>query len=508
MSQQSAIDLTGFERFEYWPGPVALEAHRSKAKCKLVWGPLGTAKSSWLCWRAKAIAERAAKNGLTANILVVRDTYRNLMDSTYKTFTKWFPDGSAFGFAKKSEPVDFKLNVGGRYHDVLFRHLQTEQDASSVLSTEYDAILIDEIAPAYLPGEKKVSPGISEGVFDMAISRLSRTTDRVQKVRPELCMTANSPPLTHWSSTRIIDKPESYLADPVLNWAHWMFPPSDNPYLDKNYYSGLEKAWEGKRALIARFLRGERISVFIGLPRFNLDQLDDLKKLATVPSFQGLLPSTDENLLHVKLEEKAGGYVRMWAPPDLSKRYVIGADVAEGVEGGDYSAAYVLDCADASIVAAWHGHMEPALFAEELTKLGNLYNRAMIGVENNPGGHGNLVLHKLSRDLGYPHIYTHQPADIRSPQQNRLGMRTDQRTKPMMIDGVGEYLGSLGPKGEHGSINDGELISELMTFGIMENGRCEAQDGCHDDRVIAFAIALLVQQRSGLSRIFPSAGGR
>ena len=513
-NQATATDLKG-EPKRYKPGKIAWKARQSGAKVKLAWGPLGTAKSTWLCWQAQAICQRAADAGLTARVLFVRDTYRNLIDSTFKTFTEWFPDGSWAGYVSQSNPIDFKLNVSkwgsgkAHYHDIAFRHLQTEQDASSILSTEYDAILIDEIAPAYLPGEKKVSPGISEGVFDIAISRLTRKLDRAEKIHPELCMTANSPPLTHWASSRIIDRPESYLADPVLNWAHWMFPVSDNAHnLDPNYYASLERAWEGKRALIARFLRGERISVFIGLPRFNLDQLDDLKKLAVLPSFQGLLPSTDENLLHVKLEEKAGGYVRMWAPPDLSKRYVIGADVAEGVEGGDYSAAYVLDCADASIVAAWHGHMEPALFAEELTKLGNLYNRAMIGVENNPGGHGNLVLHKLSRDLGYPHIYTHQPADIRSPQQNRLGMRTDQRTKPMMIDGVGEYLQSLGLKGEHGSINDGELISELMTFGIMENGRCEAQDGCHDDRVIAFAIALLVQQRSGLSRIYPSAGGR
>jgi len=513
---ESALDLTNAVVKEYWPGPVALEAHRSKARVKMAWGPLGTAKSSWLCWRAQAICQRAANAGLTARILFVRDTYRNLIDSTFRTFTEWFPDGSAAGFLSRSDPAEFKLNVPAKgnpgkahYHDILFRHLQTEQDASAILSTEYDGIMVDEVAPAYLPGEKKVSPGIAEGVFDMAISRLTRKLDRAAMVRPELCMTANSPPLTHWASTRIIDKPVSYLTDSVLNWAHWCFPVSDNAHnLDPNYYASLEKAWEGKRALIARFLRGERISVFIGLPRFNLDQLDDLKTLAVAPSFRGLLTATDENLLHVKLESKADGFVRMWTPPDLSRRYVIGADVAEGVEGGDYSAAYVLDCADASIVAAWHGHMEPALFAEELTKLGNLYNRAMTCVENNPGGHGNLVLHKLSRDLGYPHIYTHQPVDIRNPQQNRLGMRTDQRTRPMMIDLIGEYLESLGPKGEHGSINDRDLLAELQTFGIMENGRSEAQAGCFDDRVIAFSLALLVQQRSGLSRIFPSAGGR
>ncbi len=501
-----AIDLTNAERREYIPGPVALEAHRSKARVKLAYGPLGTSKTTWLVWRAKAICARAAKAGFTANCLFLRDSYRNLVDSTYRTFLEWFPDGTAAGYKSQSEPIDFKLNVGGRYHDIKFRHGQTEQDASAFLSTEYDFIGLEEIAPAYTPGAKTVSPGIAESVFDMAISRLSRKKERAEKVRPELCMTCNSPPLNHWGSVRIIDKPADYLQR--LNWAHWMFPISDNAHnLRPDYYSNLELAWEGKRNLIARFLRGERIAVFIGLPRFNLDQLDDLRKLAQVPAFEGLLTPTADNLLKVRLEEKRGGYVKMWAPPDLGKRYCIGADPAEGVEGGDYSAAYVLDSADASIVASWHGHIEPALFSEELTKLGNLYNRATIGVENNPGGHGNLVLHRLSKDLGYPHIYTHQPADIRNPQQNRLGMRTDQRTKPMLIDGVGEYLESLGLRGEHGSIADSELLGELQTFGIMENGRCSAQESCFDDRVIAFAIGLLVQQRSGLQRIFPSLGG-
>jgi len=77
----------------------------------MAWGPLGTAKSSWLCWRAQAISQRAANAGLTARILFVRDTYRNLMDSTFRTFTEWFPDGSAAGFLSRSDPAEFKLNV-------------------------------------------------------------------------------------------------------------------------------------------------------------------------------------------------------------------------------------------------------------------------------------------------------------------------------------------------------------------------------------------------------------
>src|SRR5262245_58838393 len=117
---QPAIDWTKANRTVYIPGPVALEAHRSKATVKLAYGPLGTGKTTWLCWRAKAICDRAAAKGFTARLLFVRDTYRNLVDSTFRTFVEWFPDGQACGYVSQAEPIDYKLNVGGRYHDVLF----------------------------------------------------------------------------------------------------------------------------------------------------------------------------------------------------------------------------------------------------------------------------------------------------------------------------------------------------------------------------------------------------
>lgn len=435
-----AVDFSQAVQKSYIPGPVALEAHRSAARLKLAYGPLATSKTSWLCWRAKAIAARAAKAGYTARILVLRDTYRNLEDSTFQTFKEWFPDGSAAGYVSQSQPIDFKLNVGGRYHDVLFRHGQTESDASMFLSTEYDGILMEEIAPAYLPGAKKVSPGISEGVFDLALSRLTRKADRAAAVRPELCMTCNSPPLTHWASKRIIDKPQAYLEE--LHWAHWMFPISDNAHnLRPDYYSSLERSWEGKRSLIARFLRGERIAVFIGLPRFNLDQLDELRKRVVEPPFRGYLRDTPNNVLHVKPEANPNGPVRMWEQPKLGRSYVIGADVAEGVDGGDYSAAYVLDQEDLSIAAAWHGHIEPELFAPELARLGRTYNDAKIGVENNNQGHTTLVTLK---NLGYPRIYIHKSLDLTTKGIERLGLRTTTTTKALIIDGVGGYLEAIG----------------------------------------------------------------
>jgi hypothetical protein len=75
-----------------------------KLRFKLAWGPLGTAKTTakttWLCWRAYAICERAAAAGLSARIIYIRDTYRNLIDSTYATWNEWFAvPGAELGYA-------------------------------------------------------------------------------------------------------------------------------------------------------------------------------------------------------------------------------------------------------------------------------------------------------------------------------------------------------------------------------------------------------------------------
>ena len=203
----------------------------------------------------------------------MRDTYRNLADSTLQTWLYWFREQ---GEIAHSMPVDFKLYVGGREHDVLFRHGQTEQDACQFLSTEYDFIGLEEIAPAYLPGAKKVSPGIAEGVFDMAYSRLTREAKRASAIGPEMAMTCNSPPINHWSSKRLIDRSPDYLTS--VKWAHFNFPVSDNAAnLRSDYYSDLEIAWEGKEGLKKRFLRGQRVAIFVGIPRFDLEKLSEME---------------------------------------------------------------------------------------------------------------------------------------------------------------------------------------------------------------------------------------
>ena len=65
-----------------------------------------------------------------------------------------------------------------------------------------------------------------------------------------------------------------------------------------------------------------------------------------------------------------------------------GGLIGEGLEKGDFSCGHVYDWDDMSLCAEWHGHIDPDLFADELAKLGMLYNKALVGCEdNNHGGH-------------------------------------------------------------------------------------------------------------------------
>lgn len=205
---------------------------------------------------------------------------------------------------------------------------------------------------------------------------------------------------------------------------------------------------------------------------------------------------------HVNVRENPHGYLRIWRMPQPGHQYVIGGDVAEGIDitetDYDYSVDHVYDREDLSLVASLHGHIEPDLFGDATALLGKAYNTAFIGVEAN--NHG-LVTNKRLRDLGYPHLYYRE--DVESPgkrsRERRLGWYTSVRTKPTVIDGMAEHVNN-----GTCSIKDGDTVAEMMTFVRKPDGKMQAQDGCHDDRVMASAIGLHMHQVAGLSTVYPA----
>lgn len=164
--------------------------------------------------------------------------------------------------------------------------------------------------------------------------------------------------------------------------------------------------------------------------------------------------------------------------------YVIGADVAEGIRGGDYSVADVIRKKDMKTVARWRGHCDPDQFGHILDKLGRYYNFALLGVEIN--NHGLAVVQRL-RDLFYTNLYRREKGmDERFEEStSKLGWKTTILTKPLAIDYLAEAI-------REGLVKDEDVVfvEEAMSYVRDDNGRTNAEVGTHDDTVMAKAIAL------------------
>jgi hypothetical protein len=164
--------------------------------------------------------------------------------------------------------------------------------------------------------------------------------------------------------------------------------------------------------------------------------------------------------------------------PEPGHRYVIGADVAEGLAKGDYSVAVVIDRDTWEECAELHGHWEPDVYADHLERLARAYN-AQIAVERNNHGHAVLATFKLGGVGG-----------IFCGADGRPGWLTNPKTKPLMIDLLAECL-----RDDLIKVRSAGAHDEMRLYQVFDNGTTGAPSGYHDDRVIAWAIALSVARQ-------------
>lgn len=175
--------------------------------------------------------------------------------------------------------------------------------------------------------------------------------------------------------------------------------------------------------------------------------------------------------------------LRIYRDPNPGDTYVTGVDVAEGVSGGDFSAASIWNRTTGEEVAFWRGHIAPDKFAEKLNTWGRLYNNALMVVEVN--NHGLTTLTVL-KNLLYPQLYF-RPAKfdvISTGWSERLGWKTTKITRPLLIDDLNQAIrdGVMFPRSE-------EFYEETVTFIYDDGNNMTPQSGYHDDCIFAAAIA-------------------
>lgn len=180
----------------------------------------------------------------------------------------------------------------------------------------------------------------------------------------------------------------------------------------------------------------------------------------------------------------ARGFVRIWEHPREGRQYVIGADTSEGMSGGDYSCAEILDMESLEQVGAIHGHIQYYDFAVLLNAVGRYYNRALLCIEVYP--QGQTVQDYLIRKFQYPRLHIDRGRADRIKQRGGkyYGWQTNVVTRPLLI-----AAGQRAINGGHVTLHEEGLLDEILRFSKNDHGKYEASAG-HDDRVIALLLAL------------------
>lgn len=197
-----------------------------------------------------------------------------------------------------------------------------------------------------------------------------------------------------------------------------------------------------------------------------------------------------KELVHqVPLTEKEG--LRQYKLPVKGHVYVITSDVSEG-KGFDYSSFSIIDVSSMPYeqVCTYRNNMiTPTDYATIIHKMGKTYNDAHVLVEVNIAL-GSEVTRFLHYDLEYEGVLATAAAGPRGKKitsgfspNSEFGLRTTKNTKA-----TGCSLLKLLIEQNQLLINDFHTISELSTFSRDTKNSFSAEEGCHDDTVMALVL--------------------
>jgi hypothetical protein len=202
---------------------------------------------------------------------------------------------------------------------------------------------------------------------------------------------------------------------------------------------------------------------------------------------------------YLRFYDRSDGRLQIFKRPDKGRHYIIGSDTAEGLDANegkgkadpDYSVSQVFDRDTGEQVAILRGRLIETDFGEYNYNLAAWFNWAYV-VPEVKGGYGRSMLDTMIR-LGYPleRIYNRRNEAIPTkPRYEDLGWDTNTVTRPQLLSAVDRILREFSV-----TVRDAMTIQELRTF-VYKPAKQEAQDGCHDDCVIALALAVIGIERA------------
>lgn len=188
-------DNTYKVNFSYRHIPTVWKFHECKKKIKAIIGPFGSAKSSGCIMEIfqNGCLQKPDQEGFRrTRFMAVRNTYRQLKDTTMKSFFDWFPP-RLFGVYNETDkrysmeiPLPDKTTA---MIEVLFRALDDAEDVANLLSLEVSGAWINEY--------REIPKIIFDGI-DGRVPRYPAEKDGGCDY-PMIVMDTNPPDTDHWS---------------------------------------------------------------------------------------------------------------------------------------------------------------------------------------------------------------------------------------------------------------------------------------------------------------------
>ena len=241
----------------------------------------------------------------------------------------------------------------------------------------------------------------------------------------------------------------------------------------------------------------EEAFLFSGTPFF--DNEDILPRLAAAPepadvgTFAYPEPEAGEAPAEwTWSSDRRTGFIRVYAPPEPGVPYVIGGDTAG--EGSDKFAAWVVDNRTGMQAAELEFTFSELLYARQLYCLGMWYNAALIAVETNFSTYPERKL----EEWHYPNLYVRERFDTYTRKNVKaFGFQTTPQTRPVILAGLHAVMEETAEL-----VVSRNTLRQMLHFVYNEDRRPEAEEGEHDDLVMAAAICHFArsQQRVTMER--------
>jgi PBSX family phage terminase large subunit len=246
--------------------PTLVPFHESNAPARLIVGPFGSGKS------VAAVVELWLNSRLSHNTryLIIRKTYRMLMDSCVKTFFEWVP--KEIGNWSEANMTFTCVSPSGGTAEFLFRSADSADDIEKFRGVEITGAWLDEAQE--LTSDVKL---IVQGRLRFPLSHPFYT----------VILTTNPCDTEHWIY-------KSFVMDPLPGHVYWRQSSRENTFLPESYYKDIEAAYRDRPELKKRYVDGQWGAVFDGKPvygnEFNWEfhvSKQHLKPVLNIPIHRG-----------------------------------------------------------------------------------------------------------------------------------------------------------------------------------------------------------------------------